>query len=220
VANELVVLGLEHLAQPVERSGAGPGAPPLGNLDDAEQLEATFRRACPELAKTPVDAVERLLRAVDELGLDLGEGLDDRLAIEDGDLVEGDLDAVDTAPVAARPQCRDRLQLAIVQDSGERPRDRARRSRRPAGLLELDPCVGDWDLQLPDARTVLGAPPKRDPGPEEPAIGRVVIRRGEDVRLERPASEPIELDPVRLELDLALEGPLYRVLRLTSMRLA
>src|SRR5204863_6257689 len=67
------------------------------------------------------------------------------------------------------------------------------------------------ELQLPPREAVLDAPPERDPGGSEAPRRRVVVRRGEEARLERLARQVGQRERwvVGLQLDVARERPVH-----------
>src|ERR1051326_8406205 len=88
----------------------------------------------------------------------------------------------------------------------ERPEPR-RGSCRPSRDGDLRPSVLARQLQLPDRLAVLDAAAKRDASAGERTRGRVMVRRGEDAKLEWLTSERRQLKiGRRLELELTFES--------------
>ena len=109
--------------------------------------------------------------------------------VKDGDGVVHDLSAVGPDAFTAGAETRDRQQRGAAKVSDEQPQHVVRRRAGPARGLELEPRVALRQLQLPEPLPVLDAVPQRDTATRKPVVGRVVIGRDEDTRLDRLAAE-------------------------------
>ena len=202
----------------LERRRLGGDARSSRQLDDAHDLRGLGAGDRAQLQQRFADVLDRAGRTVHELCLDLREPGDDRHPFENRDIVDRDLDAVDQSAVPAGFEHRDQLELGAAEDSREEPRERRRQRPRAPWLLELEAALAARQLQLPFAHPVLDASAQRDSGTKKTAIGGVVIAGREDVRVDRHAAEPIDLDVVSLELELPLDRcPSLRRLRRVSV---
>ena len=154
-----------------------------------EDLRPAFTVRRPGAAELLLDPPQRLLVAVEQLDLQLLEAAGDALVVEDGDGVVHDLSAVGPDALTAGPETRDRQQRGAAKVSDEQPQHVFRRRARPALGLELEPRVAPQQLQLPEPLPVLDPVPQRDAATREPVVGRVVVGRDEDTRLDRLAAE-------------------------------
>ena len=179
------------------------------------ELRRPVRRPRARLAQLPCRSPERLPASLDHLGLELGEPSHGLGAVEDGDVVEYDLDPIGAPRRPWRPGAGYGAWPPASRSAP--PRSNAgSRSRRAAGtrpgppaLLELEAAVRRGQLQLPEADPLLDAPPERDPAVEQPPARRVVVGRGEGA-LRRPAAERGQLEAgVDVELELAFQGRLH-----------
>ena len=81
-----------------------------------------------------------------------------------------------------------------------------RRRAGPACSLELEPRLALRQLQLPEPLSVLDPVPQRDAAARQPVVGRVVVGRDEEARLDRLAAELGKPELLaRPKLHLALE---------------
>src|SRR5579862_878308 len=156
--------------------------------------------------------VECFVVTIDELDLQLVKTTIRAMPVEDGDRVErhvghrvlvlGDADAG-----APRSERRHRFELPQPQVRDEQRTQGLRRTGRTAELLELR--AGRrvaWQLELPARDAVLEAAAQGDARANEGAPRRVVVRRGEDPRLERLARQRREREPrAWIELQLPFE---------------
>src|SRR5579864_5103802 len=109
-----------------------------------------------------------------------------------------------------RAQLRHRLERPAPLVRTQQDAQTIGRPGRPARLLELEPGPVHGQLQLPDAAPALRPPAQRDAGARERAVGRVVVDRRENARLERLAAEIGEDEPLRrFELAFVLDGRLH-----------
>ena len=110
-------------------------------------------------------------------------------------------------PLAVRPEDSDGLERAPAKNAGQQRCELGGRHSRPSGDLELESLALAWELELPEAPSVLDAAPQRDPGARERPVGRVVVGGGEDLGPERPAWKLRQREPGRnRELQLAFMG--------------
>ncbi len=99
-----------------------------------------------------------------------------------------------TDALAAGPEPRDRQQRGATKVGDEQFQHVVRWRARPAVGLELEPSVAPQQLQLPEPLPVLDAVPQRDAATREPVVGRVVVGRDEETRLDRLATELGQLE--------------------------
>ena len=180
-----------------------------------EQLRRAIRppRAC--MFQLVRDRTQLLRLTLLQLDLDLDELFDDAERVHDRDVVDRHLGRTAVArherSVPARAQLGDRRYRSVPEVRDEQLRDRLRRSCRPTHLLELEPGVAGRKLELPEAPSPLRAPAQRDPGVRQRAVGRVVVDRGEDPRLERLPAQVGELEAFgRVQLALVFGDRLHR----------
>ena len=162
VRQQRPVLGDEQGAETIDRlvaHGLG-GSRSLLMRQCARQLRRPVRRPCARLAQLLPDPPERLPASLDHLGLELGELPRDLGAVEDGDVVEYDLDPIgapcdrgDLAPGtepghrlevgAAAEQRRQQVEKGVrVPGRGRRaPRARSGRPPRAASAARGRPAA-------------------------------------------------------------------------------
>ena len=110
-------------------------------------------------------------------------------------------------PLAARSEDSDGLERAPAENAEQQRCELGGRHSRPSGSLELESLALAWELELPEAASVLDAAPQRDPGARERPVGRVVVGGGEDLRPELPAWKLRQRETGRnRELQLAFMG--------------
>ena len=154
---------------------------------------------------------------VDELDLELDERAGRAPAVEHVDRVDRDvreraLAVRDPDAAAARPQCRDLLELPVALVREEQRGELGRRAGGAPESLDLGARIARArQLQLPARDAVLEPTPKRDPDASERARRRVVVRRGEHPRLERLSAgqRGSSKRAVELQFQLAFENRLH-----------
>jgi undecaprenyl-diphosphatase len=174
----------------------------------AQHLRLAVAAPRARAAERLAEPAQQLLRPVDQLHLDLREGVRDALPVEDGDAVEHDLGeplfaVADEEATPARPQRRDGLERRAPQHARQQ-RPQLRRRRRPAGHLDLEPRDALGQLELPEAEPVFHAPPQRDARAREPPVGRVEVRGDERALVELVAELREREVGLHVELQLAL----------------
>ncbi len=176
-----------------------------------------LRIACAGSTQHLLHAPEHAIVALDELDLDLLEGLGEILAaLDERHRVEHDLRersplaARHEHPAAVRAQVRDRLELAVPGQRREQAAQLRRGTCGAAALLELQPAALVRQLELPGAAPVLDTVPQRHAGAREPEVRGVEVGRVEHARRQRLAAESGKREAGRdLELQLALERSLH-----------
>ena len=109
--------------------------------------------------------------------------------VEHGDRVVDDLGAVGPDALTAGAQARDRRERRPPQVSDQQSQQLVRRRRRRSRDLELEPREPARQLQLPEPLAVLEPVAERDAPPGKAVVGRVVVGRDEEPRLDRLAAE-------------------------------
>ena len=164
--------------------GRAPGRP---------SAASAVARARP--AQRLLDPAQRPLVALEQLDLELVERAGHALRVEHRDRVVGDLGARRANALAARAEPGDRDELPAPGHCREQCASSAG-GRPPTLLLQLQSCRAVGKLELPEALSVLHAVAEREAAPREPVVGRVVVGRDEDARLDRLAAELGELERV------------------------
>ena len=136
-----------------------------------------------------LDSAQRALVAVEQLDLDLREGVRHAFPVKDGHRVPHHLGTVDANALASRTEPRDRYEVTTAHERHEQLGQLDRGGVGSAFVLDLDPPCAVGQLQLPGTAAVLVPVSQRDAAPGKAMVGRVVVGRHEHAWLDRLATE-------------------------------